>query len=62
MSNSRKDKTDGIAECISDVRAYYRITFDSPAANESYEYHSIEINVDRAGAIARTNAFYFDEP
>ncbi len=51
-----------INRCVEDASAFYRISFDPPAALRPDEYHDLKIVVDRPGAILRTNSGYYNEP
>jgi VWFA-related protein len=47
--------------CIEDANAFYRISFDSPAAERADEYHDLKVVVDKPGMTVRTNTGYYDE-
>jgi VWFA-related protein len=51
-----------INRCVEDAGAFYRVSFDPPAAERSDEYHELKFVVDKPGAIVRTNSGYYNEP
>jgi VWFA-related protein len=51
-----------INRCIEDANAFYRISFDPPAAEHANEYHDLKVVVDNPGAVVRTNTGYYNEP
>lgn len=51
-----------IAECIKDAESFYVLSFDFPASPDPHQFHSIQVQVNRPGAIARTNKVYYAEP
>jgi VWFA-related protein len=51
-----------INRCIADANAFYRLSFNSPPAQHAHEYHELSLEVKQAGATARTNAGYYNEP
>jgi VWFA-related protein len=51
-----------INRCAEDAGAFYRVSFDPPAAERSDEYHELKFVVDKPGAIVRTNSGYYNEP
>lgn len=48
--------------CIEDANAYYQISFNPPAAENSSEYHDLKVEVDRPGLIVRTTTGYYNQP
>jgi VWFA-related protein len=48
-----------IDKCFADAKAYYMLTYDTPAAAHPNEYHGIEVQVDKPGLKARTRAGYY---
>lgn len=60
--NSNNDITDQLGECISDANAYYVLTFEGLPGDGPNDYHSIEVKVDRPGAVVRTRAGYYAQP
>lgn len=48
--------------CMDDASAFYRISFDPPAAQHADEYHDLKVIVDKPGAVVRTNTGYYNEP
>jgi len=51
-----------LQQCISDVAPYYEVSFIAPAAERPDEYHHLEINIAKAGLIARTRQVYYAQP
>jgi VWFA-related protein len=51
-----------IQTCERDIGPYYTITFEPPQPTAADEFHSLHVQVNRDGLIARTNSGYFDEP
>jgi len=51
-----------INRCIDDANAFYRISFDPPAAEHADEYHDLKLVVDKPGTTVRTSTGYYDEP
>jgi VWFA-related protein len=60
--NSSNDITRLLAECVSDAKAYYTLSFEAPPADHPNEYHSLEVKVDKPGLIARTRTGYYAQP
>ena len=48
--------------CLADARAYYEISFDTPAGGGSNEYHRLEIRAPKHGLTARTRQGYYSQP
>jgi len=51
-----------IEKCAQESGPYYRISFDPFRAERRDEYHSLKVEVDEPGLIARTSTGYYDEP
>jgi VWFA-related protein len=60
--NSSNDIARLIASCVTDVKAYYTISFDAPRADHANEYHSLDVAVDKPGLTARTRTGYYAQP
>lgn len=56
------DLVSQISRCIEDANAFYRISFDPPAADHPDEYHTLTIQVDKPGVTVRTNTGYYNQP
>ena len=56
-----RDIAGQIKACMADADSYYVLTFDSPAAADFGEYHSLAVKVDKPGAEVRTNTLYYAE-
>jgi VWFA-related protein len=48
-----------INRCLADSASFYEVTFDADPGDEAGVYHSIDVTVDRPGAVARTNTAYY---
>jgi VWFA-related protein len=53
------DIAKSIASCLVDAQAFYTLSFDSPRADHSNEYHSLQIKIDKPGLTARTRTGYY---
>ena len=53
---------DLLKRCVSDLDAYYEISFAAAHAETRDEYHHIEVKVPRAGMVARTREGYYAQP
>lgn len=51
-----------INRCVDDANAFYRISFDPPAAAHADEYHALKVTVDKPGTTVRTNTGYYNQP
>jgi VWFA-related protein len=51
-----------INRCVEDANAFYRISFDPPAAERAGEYHDLKVVVNKPGVTVRTNSGYYNEP
>lgn len=60
--NSSNDVPGLIAACFADSKAYYSISFESPPADHSDEYHALVIKVDKPGLTTRTRTGYYAQP
>lgn len=56
-----RDVAGQIATCVAEADSYYVLTFDSPAAAEFGEYHSLAVKIDKPGLEVRTNTHYYAE-
>ena len=55
------DVVSQINRCTEDANAFYRISFDPPAAEHAGEYHDMRVTVDRPDTAVRTTTGYYDE-
>ena len=55
------DIPSGIEACIEDAQAYYTLAFDTPAAADFGEYHSLAVTVDKPGLAVRAPTLYYAE-
>jgi VWFA-related protein len=60
--SSSNDVVGQLADCISDIGAYYTISFSPPAAANASEYHDLKVQVGEPGLAARTNTGYYNQP
>jgi VWFA-related protein len=60
--NSSNDLAGEIARCTRDASAYYKLSFDTVAADGPNEYHAIEVKVDKPGLTAHTRTGYYNQP
>jgi VWFA-related protein len=51
-----------IEMCVSDLAAWYSISYEPPIAAHADEYHSLEIKVSKPGLTVRTTSGYYDQP
>ncbi len=56
------DVSNQINRCIDDANAFYRLSFDPPAAGHADEYHELGILVNKPGLLVRTTTSYYDQP
>ncbi|HEV2275263.1 MAG TPA: VWA domain-containing protein, partial [Acidobacteriaceae bacterium] len=49
-------------QCVGDANAFYRISFDPPAAEHADEYHDLKVVVDKPGVTVRTTTGYYKPP
>lgn len=55
------DLVSQINRCIDDANAFYRVSFDPPAAQRADEYHDLKVLVDRPGAVVRSDTGYYNQ-
>jgi VWFA-related protein len=51
-----------INRCIEDANAFYRISFDPPAAEHADEFHDLKVVVNKPEVTVRTTSAYYNEP
>ena len=56
------DLADAVRECLKTSMPYYEISFNAPASKRASEYHRLEIQMRKAGLIARTLQGYYAQP
>lgn len=56
------DVASSIVSCMADAKAFYTISFDSPPADHSNEYHSLQVKIGKSGLTARTRTGYYAQP
>jgi VWFA-related protein len=62
VAENSKDLGGAIAECVNDTDLYYVLSFDSAAAANAGEYHSLELKLARPGLSVRTLTAYYGQP
>jgi VWFA-related protein len=60
--NMGNDIADLITRCLVDRKAFYTLSFDSPAAEHPNEYHNLRVKMGRPGLTARTRTGYYAQP
>jgi VWFA-related protein len=60
--NLSNDMGDSLARCLADARAYYTLSFDTPAAGHADEYHSLQVKIDKPRLTVRTRTGYYAQP
>jgi VWFA-related protein len=51
-----------LARCVKDAASFYRITFQALPGDGKSSFHSVQVTVDKPGAVARTRSGYYVEP
>lgn len=51
-----------LEHCLSDITAYYDITYNPPPAEHGDEYHQITVQIDKPGLTPRTLQGYYSQP
>jgi VWFA-related protein len=51
-----------IDQCVSDAQAFYEVTYSAPHARQAYEYHAVEVKVDKPGLTTRERMGYYAQP
>ena len=62
VSIAGNDVAGQLQQAMDDTTAYYRISYDSPPAEHSREYHTIEVRVGQPGLKAHTLTGYYAQP
>jgi VWFA-related protein len=60
--SANNDITALLQRCISDLGAYYELSFNSPLGEQPNEYHNLEIDISKPGLTARTRQGYYSQP
>jgi VWFA-related protein len=60
--NSSNDLTALLQKCITDLGAYYEISFNSPAGDQRDEFHTLEVRLTKPGLTVRTRQGYYSQP
>jgi VWFA-related protein len=60
--DTTNDLTTSMATCAADATSYYVLSFTPKRADQANEYHSVKINLDKAGLTARTRTGYYNQP
>ncbi|AFL89210.1 hypothetical protein Terro_2978 [Terriglobus roseus DSM 18391] len=56
------DVTGNSSQCLADGRSWYELRFETSEAEHPNEYHSIEVQTDKPGIVARTWTGYYAQP
>jgi VWFA-related protein len=56
------DMVSALNACIENAGAFYRISFDPPAAEHADEYHDLKVTVNKPGVTVRTTTGYYNQP
>jgi len=59
--NATNDIACSIASCLEDARSFYTLSFDSPVAGHSNEYHSLQVKIGKPGFTGRTRTGYYSQ-
>jgi VWFA-related protein len=51
-----------IADCVSEVGAFYALSFDPPHTSTIDEYHDLQVQAGSPALAARTNTGYYNQP
>jgi VWFA-related protein len=60
--NSNNDVTGEIETCVRDANKYYILSFAPEPADGPYDYHTIQVKIDRPKVKAQTLAGYYAQP
>jgi len=60
--NLTNDIAGSIASCLEDTKAFYTLSFDSPAADHPNTYHNLQVKVGIPRVTARTRTGYYAQP
>ena len=61
-AGNRSRPAEQLNTCMREVGAYYSITFNPPAGEKAFSYHSLRVTVDRPGLKVNTTSGYYAEP
>jgi VWFA-related protein len=56
------DVATSITNCLTDAKAYYTLSFESPPADHPNEFHSLAIKISKPKLTARTRTGYYAQP
>jgi VWFA-related protein len=56
------DIAKSIASCLADAKAFYTLSFDSPAPEHPNEYHNLQVKIDKPRLTGRTRTGYYAQP
>ena len=62
VSTESRDVAGNLAKDLDDARTWYEVTETMVPSEHPDEYHHVQVNVDRAGATARTRDGYYGQP
>ncbi len=60
--NGTNDLAGEIASCVAEAGVYYKIGMQVSPSETVNDYHSLQVNVAKAGLTARTSAGYYNQP
>jgi VWFA-related protein len=60
--SSSNDVAALLQTCISDLGAYYEISFNAPKGDQANAYHNLEIHAGKPGLTVRTRQGYYSQP
>lgn len=60
--NLTNDIEGSIASCLADAKAFYTLSFDSPAADHPNKYHNLQLKIGVPRVTARTRSGYYAQP
>ena len=60
MTNN--DITGMLQRAMNDSKAYYEISFEAAPGDHANDYHRVDVQVDKAGLVARTRSGYYAQP
>ena len=56
------DLAEQIDQCVAEANAFYRISFNPPAAAQTPEFHDLKLLIQKPGLTVRTNYGYYIQP
>jgi len=59
---SNNDIAAMLRQAMNDSKAYYEISFEAAPGDHANDYHRLDVQVDKAGLMARTRSGYYAQP